>query len=198
MAFLPQDNQLILAFMAPSTLGARVPHWRTRLRGAWLFLINGTPVHTLAEIHQVFHNLSLSQQASCILLFAHPKISNGLSNKGLPLLCRDQIPQLSIDQLSNHWTLTLHPPPNLPKAPSWDIVINGNVWNVVMKVMKLTRGKLTKQDSWTDWNESEHLQLDQYNKQFIFGDPVAAEDESAIFHLVWMYVVKKLDGHKKA
>jgi hypothetical protein len=32
----------------------------------------------------------------------------------------------------------------------------------------------------------------------MFGDPVAATDESAIFHLVWTYVVKELDGCKKA
>ena len=55
-----------------------------------------------------------------------------------------------------------------------------------------------KQDDWTDWNESEHLQLDQYDKQFMFGDPVIAEDNLAIFHLVWTYVVKELDGCKKA
>ncbi len=60
MAFLPQDNRLILASMAPSTPGARAPHWLTRLQGAWLLLINGTPVHTLAEDHQVFHDLSVS------------------------------------------------------------------------------------------------------------------------------------------
>jgi hypothetical protein len=198
MIFLPQDDRLILASMAPSTLGTRIPRWRTRLRGAWLLLINGTPVHTLAAVHQVFHDLSLSRTASCILLFAHPKLSHGLSNTGLPLLHRDQIPQLSIDQLSNRWTSTLQPPPDLPKAPTWDIVIDGDVWNVVTKVMKLTRGKLMKQDDWTNWNESKHLQLDQYDKQFMFGDPVAAEDELAIFHLVWTYVVKELDGRKKA
>jgi hypothetical protein len=55
-----------------------------------------------------------------------------------------------------------------------------------------------KQDNWTEWNESKHLQLDQYNKQFMFGDPVAATDELAIFHLVWTYVVKELDNCKKA
>jgi hypothetical protein len=55
-----------------------------------------------------------------------------------------------------------------------------------------------KQDNWIEWNESEYLQLDQYDKQFMFGDPVAATDESAIFHLVWTYVVKELDGPKKA
>ena len=55
---------------------------------------------------------------------------------------------------------------------------------MVTKVMKLTWGKLMKQTDWSDWNESEHLQLDQYNKQYMFGDPVPVEDESAIFHLV--------------
>ncbi len=64
--------------------------------------------------------------------------------------------------------------------------------------MKLTQGELMKQDDWTEWNESKHLQLDQYDKQFMFGKPVIAEDDSAIFHLVWTYVVKELNGQKKA
>ena len=50
---------------------------------------------------------------------------------------------------------------------------------MVTKVMKLTRGKLMKQNDWSAWNESEHLQLDQYDKQFMFGNPVPVEDESA-------------------
>jgi hypothetical protein len=89
--FLPQDNQLILASMVPSTPGACVPRWRTHLRGAWLLSVNGTPVQTLADVHQAFHGLSLSQSTSCILLFAHPNIPHGILNKGLPLLCRNQI-----------------------------------------------------------------------------------------------------------
>jgi hypothetical protein len=32
----------------------------------------------------------------------------------------------------------------------------------------------------------------------MFGNPVLAEDSSATFHFVWTYVVKELDGHKKA
>jgi hypothetical protein len=32
----------------------------------------------------------------------------------------------------------------------------------------------------------------------MFGDPVTEEDELAIFHLVWTYVVRELDGRKKA
>jgi hypothetical protein len=63
--------------------------------------------------------------------------------------------------------------------------------------MNFTRGKLMKQDGWTKWNRSKHLQLDQYNKQFMFSDPVATTDELVIFHLIWTYVVKELDSPKK-
>ncbi len=45
MAFLPQDNRLILANMVASTPGACIAHWQTRLHGAWLLSINGNPVH---------------------------------------------------------------------------------------------------------------------------------------------------------
>jgi hypothetical protein len=75
MIFLPQDDQLILASMAPSTPDARVPRWHTRLRGAWLLSVNSTLVHTLAKAHQVFHDLYLRHAALNILLFAHSRIS---------------------------------------------------------------------------------------------------------------------------
>jgi hypothetical protein len=198
MSFLPQDNRFILAFMAPSTPGACIPRWRTRLRGAWLLSVNGTPVHSITDVQQAFHSLSISWASSCALLFAHPKISHGLLNRGLPLFCRDQFTQLSINQLSNRWTPKLTPPPDLPMAPTWDIVIDGDIRNVVTKAMKLIREKLMKQDDWIEWNKSEHLQLNQYDKQFMFSNPVIAEDDSDIFHLVWTYVVKELDGRKKA
>ncbi len=64
--------------------------------------------------------------------------------------------------------------------------------------MKLTRGKLLQQDDWSDWQESEYLQLNQYDAQGMFGSPVAATEEDAIFHLVWTYAIKAVDGRKKA
>ncbi len=103
-----------------------------------------------------------------------------------------------MNQLSNCWTPPCTTPDDAPKHPTYNLVIDGNVRNVITKVMKLTREKLMKEDDWLEWNKSEHLQLDQYDKQFMFGNPVNAKDASAIFHLVWTYVVKELDGHKKA
>jgi hypothetical protein len=94
--FLPQDKWLIRLYgyvytRRTHTTLAHPPTWRMGIS------VNGTPVQTLADVHQAFHGLSLSQLASCIL----PKIPHGILNKGLPLLCCNQISQLSIDQLSD-------------------------------------------------------------------------------------------------
>ena len=64
--------------------------------------------------------------------------------------------------------------------------------------MKLTRGKLRKQDDWNDWKDSEYLQLDQYEKQYMFGAPVKLDIVDHVFDLVWTNVEKVLDERKKA
>jgi len=64
--------------------------------------------------------------------------------------------------------------------------------------MKLTRGKLLKQPDWDDWRASEYLQLDQYFNQGMFGVPQRVDDAAAVFHTVWTYAIKALDGRKKA
>ena len=43
-----------------------------------------------------------------------------------------------------------------------------DVFNSITRVHKLTRGKLKKQEDWEDWQNSEYLQLDQYEKQYMF------------------------------
>jgi hypothetical protein len=57
---------------------------------------------------------------------------------------------------------------------------------------------LLKQPNWNEWQESERLQLDQYQKQFMFGEPTFISDRTNIFHLVWTYTIKELDKRKKA
>ena len=64
--------------------------------------------------------------------------------------------------------------------------------------MKLTREKLLKSDYWNDWQNSEYTQLDQYDAQGMFGDPVPVADKGVVFNLVWTYNIKELDKRKKA
>ena len=64
--------------------------------------------------------------------------------------------------------------------------------------MRLTRGKLLKQPDWDEWQASEYLQLDQYDAQGMFGQPVPMVEDMSVFHSVWTYAIKALDARKKA
>ena len=77
---------------------------------------------------------------------------------------------------------------------SWD----GRVLQYITHAHKLTRGVLLKQTDWEEWQQSEFLQLDQYELQGMFGEPVLIRDGNAVFNLVWTYAVKEVDGRKKA
>jgi len=54
--------------------------------------------------------------------------------------------------------------------------------------MKLTSGKLLKQDDWEEWKQSEYLQLDQYEEQGMFGAPIDPKTDDPIFYVVWTCV----------
>ena len=56
--------------------------------------------------------------------------------------------------------------------PKCKYVESGDVLNMQTCVMKLTRGKLLKSKDWPESRYSEFLQLDQYDKQGMFGEPV--------------------------
>ncbi len=73
--------------------------------------------------------------------------------------------------------------------PSYKIVNDGWVLNVITQVMKLTHGKLIKQPNWNKWLASEYVQLDQYDVQGM---------DAAIFCTVWTYAIKALNGRYKA
>ncbi len=56
---LEKNRWLFLTSMAPSTPGAQVPRWRTRLRGAyWLIAINGNQVSTINAARAAFCAMS--------------------------------------------------------------------------------------------------------------------------------------------
>ena len=85
----------------------------------------------------------------------------------------------------------------LPRC-MYDLIDEGGVLNMVTVANKLTRRILLQQDDWAEWNESEFVQLDQYAKQHMFGEPCKVTKTSAVFNLIWTYVIKELDGRKKA
>jgi hypothetical protein len=155
--------------MEPGTPWARIPCWRTRIRGAWLVAINGTCITTLDDAQSAFRRLSNANSHGCSLFFSHPEITPDISSSGLPLMSKSDFSQLTHDQLNNRVNL-LEDGLWLLRIRSYDIVESGEVRQYITQVMCLTRGKLLKQDDWHDWQASEFLQLDQYDAQGMFGD----------------------------
>ncbi len=154
-------------------------------------------VSSIADAQDAFAAATALGFPSVTLLFSHPEIRQDISHDGLPKVSSAPFSQQIHDQMNKHWyfnTVANY----LWKAPPYQIIEDGDILNYVTWVMKLTHGKLLQQDDWTDWQDLELLQLDQYNTQGMFGTPMAATDGDAIFHLVWTYAVKAVEGHKKA
>ena len=141
---------------------------------------------------------SLNNPSECTLLSSHSEVSPTLSNRGVPVMCRSDFTQLTHDQLNNRVDLHTSPNPLFLRVKRYDIVVSGEVCNYTTRVMRLTRGRLILQDDWSDWLNSEYLQLNQYCDQGCFGDPTAVDKDDAVFYLVWTYTIKAVDKRKKA
>jgi hypothetical protein len=101
LCFFKKNGRLLLASMAPSTPGTRIPRWRTRLRGAWFIEVNGTPVLSINDAHAIFVRLTSERTPTCTLLFSHPEVTPNILNKGLPVMSKSDFSQFTQDQLNN-------------------------------------------------------------------------------------------------
>jgi hypothetical protein len=202
LVFNQQNQRLILMDIHRSSHAARIRRWRSECKGAWIKSINGTTVTSINQAKQVFQQLIQDKAESCELILSHPEVKHGLSERG--------IPQVNLDQMNPRKSY-LGPavlPPIIKQAsppplydPEGDVLIDG-----LPQVNKLTRGKLMKEEDWVEWQKSEYQQLDQYDKQGMFGEVVKisevikqAEKEFGprngklpigVFRLVWTYAVK--------
>lgn len=188
LIFSEHNGRLYITDIAPSTPCAKIPRWRTRLKNTWITQINGTDVSTIHAAKEILNNLPPLPRGTCKLLVHSTDLRDGLTNEG--------IPQLTLDQLNPRHFFATDNTPTLSNriSKSWD----GGVLQYLTRASKLTRGVLLKQTDWDEWQQSEFLQLDQYELQNMFGSPVIQSDSSTVFNLVWTYAVKEVDGRKKA
>jgi hypothetical protein len=191
------DGRLFLGRISPSTPAAKIPRWQSRIKGAWLIKIRPNVVTSITEAQDAFQRLSTSDASWVTLLFSHPEVHPDISHNGLPIMSSAPFHQHVHDQINNQWDFT-SVAEHLRWVAPYTLVDNGGILNCTTKVMKLTQRILLQQDDWDDWQESEYLQLNQYHAQNMFGFPVAPSKDDAVFHLVWTYNIKAVDGRKKA
>lgn len=184
LRLIEEDQRVFVHTMESSTPASRIPRWRSRIKGAWLMQVGTMPIHTIKDVRDALKMASTQRRQFCPLLLAHPEIRDGLTSDG--------IPQVNIDQLNTRFFINN----NYIATQQAPVVASGGVYNYAFS--KLTPGKLIKQPDWHEWQQSEFLQLDQYQQQLMFGTPTQVTDRSQVFHLVWTYNIKDLDKRKKA
>jgi hypothetical protein len=125
--------------MQPGTPGAKIPRWRSRIKGAWLIKNDEVNVSTINEAHAAFATAASKGHPSTRLLLSHPEFCQDVSHNGLPIVSLAPFSQQIYDQMNNCWdfsTVADH----LRKKPPFCVVKDGSVLNYVSKAMKLTHG----------------------------------------------------------
>jgi hypothetical protein len=198
LEFYEPGRRLHLKNIALSTSASKKMDCRSCIRGAWLIKVNDTNVTLTDDVALALKSLHKDELDTVLLLFSHPEIRPNLSKDGIPIVSLFPFSLRTHDQLNNRWEFLSVDDHLKTCRPSLTLVHSGEVLNVTTRVMRLTRGKLLKQPDWHEWQESEFLQLDQYDAQGMFCTPVPQEDGMAVFHLVWTYAIKAVDSRKKA
>ena len=196
-------DRLILIQCKKGTASARIPRWRSQLRGAVLTKIEGLRVKTKVDAIKVIEESKKQSKKLIQLTFATVAKVHIHPQKGIPQLFHDQLNILSTHQqelrrkenvIAKHCHLD-----------EWDAIVrklnneNYSEHKVEDKIVpnKLTRKWLTQQSDWKDWQKSEYKQLDQYELQNMFGQPEPRPTKANILTLLWTYLIKAT-GVKKA
>jgi hypothetical protein len=164
-----------LVAMTPGTPSHRLHKWKWHLCHAFLLSVDTTSVHTISDVHQAIALARQAAQTSVVIVFTMDEAKNSLSAVGLP--------QLYFDQL------------RVMKAH-----IAHTVQAVVHKAItdpKFNRRSLQKQSDWPEWRDSEWIQLDNYDKQGMFGIPCTAPLGASIFFWVCLYSIKPHEKNRK-
>jgi hypothetical protein len=153
-----------LVAMMPGTPSHRLPQWKSRLRHAFLLSFDTTAVHTTSDVHQAIALARQAAQTYVVIVFTKDEAKNNLSAVGLPQL-----------YFAQQRVMKAH--------------IAHTVQAVVHKAItgtKFNRRSLHKQSDWPEWRDSEWIQLDNYDKQGMFGIPCTAPLDASIFFWVWL------------
>jgi hypothetical protein len=100
------DGCLFLGSVAKSTPCAKIPQWRTRIKGPWLIKIGSYTVTMIQEAQDAFTALSLAGTTHVLLLFLHPIVRQDISHDGLPIVSSAPFTQEVHAQLNNCWDFT--------------------------------------------------------------------------------------------
>ena len=185
------DRGPIITHCKRGTPAAKITQWRNILKGAVLYSINGIEIYNEIDVAKIFKTASGTHAHVCVI---PPEPTNIHPDTGLPQLNFDQFIHLAS---CHQQILTNETPVDL--SGEIDQTDHLTVVNK-LNTHTFTRNQLRSQPDWKDWEASEWLQLDQYDRQNIFSKPGPLPTDIkdySILPMIWVYLIK-VDGRKKA
>ena len=172
------------------TAAAKIPKWRQTIKGSTIHSINGTLIKDTDDV------ISFIKSTTADVLhikFIQPQPTAIHEDTGLPQLNFDQFVTIA----SHHQDIIRD---NIQFVVDNEMDIHENVQISKLVKKTLTRTKLKTRSDWPQWEQSEFLQLDQYERQNMFGKPgpIPSDVENpSILPMIWVYIIK-VDGRYKA
>ena len=184
-----KNKKICIERCVSGTPAAKTPRWRQILKGAELYSIDSNIIHTILDVRRYIAKRNTGTPIHFQIIPLYPTDIH--PETGIPQINFDQFVHLcrthqellcdAIDIGAEHET-----------DDTSKININKLDTNT------LTRAKLMKRQDWDQWEASEFLQMDQYERQKMFGPPGPLPSKSVnILPMIWVYLVKT-DGRKKA
>jgi len=208
------QGRLTLLNCSKGTPTARIPKWRSQLRGAQLVAINEVKVKSIADVVRTIRSLKVKSNrdktSEVNLEFVTIEKVAMHPQRGVPQMYFDQLNVVAnhhLEIIEQAETILQHEDNDRSGERTWETHIRklsdeSSPSNIVKQknskvIEKLTRRILMKRDDWNDWKQSEAKQLEQYKQQGMFGEPEPRPNKANILSLLWTYLIKS-DGTKKA
>ena len=185
----PQKEKIIIETCISGTPAAKTPRWRQVLKGAELYSVDNVIIRTIPEIKRYIAKTTAGTPIDFQVIPIYPTDIHPETG----------IPQINFDQfvhLCRTHQEVIYDAINVGAKYEEDDSTKININK--LDTPTLTRAKLMKRQDWDDWEASEFLQLNQYERQKMFGPPGPLPSKSVnILPMIWVYLVKT-DGRKKA
>ena len=205
----PLRNLPRLKSCVKGTPAARISRWRSVLRNAYILSINGSSITTIDDVVETISSAQTNNDEIRIVFGTMDK-SALHPQHGTPLVYFDQlrlIGQHLHEIKENDWWNKHQSSDAIESYFAKFFPATAATVNTISPILpknkshknRLTRRKLKQlpHDEWISWQQSEFLQLDQYEKQETFGSPQPRPHGSNCLPLLWTYLIK-YDGRKKA
>ena len=184
------DKGLLIINCTRGTPSARIPQWRTTLKNSTILSVDNMTIRTFSDLQQAFANADGPEVTMTVI-------------PAEPVSIHDEtgIPQMNFDQFihvaAKHQNVLDDPVKFLVDEETDDI---SQIEVSKLTTKSLTRAKLLKQTDWPQWEQSEFLQLNQYERQNMFSKPGPIPSDVCdpnILPMIWVYIIK-VDGRYKA